>query len=471
MPSLAILGRLWTFARTLGRFDALIPRELAARLPWRFKALRLVFGSLGKTGGKTGGKTVALGERLRDALQSLGPAAIKLGQVLATRPDIVGDKTAEALSTLQDRLPPFSSLDAALIIAQSFGTSVETLFSRFDEPVAAASVAQVHPAFTTDDPPRKVAVKVLRPGIEAEFRRDLEAFAFAARTAERFSAQARRLRLREVVKVLEDTVALELDLRLEAAAAVELAAATKTDAGFHVPAVDWRRTAQRVLTTEWIDGISIRDRAALIAAGHDPKDIAVRLMRRFMTSALCDGYFHADVHPGNLFVEPSGRLAAVDFGIMGRLDLRTRRFMAAVLLGFLSRDFARAAQAHFDYGTVPADRSVELFAQYLRAIVEPVLDRPVREISMGKLLQQLFETTRRFGMQTQPQLLLLQKTMVVAEGVARSLDPDFDMWTAAKPVAEAWIGEQAGPRARLTDFLEALASLAGRIADWAKTGR
>lgn len=461
MP-LAELCRLWTFARTLSRFDALIPHEAAARLPRRLRLVRALFGARRLDG--------PVGTRLKDALQSLGPAAIKLGQVLATRPDIVGERTADALSALQDRLPPFSTMDAQRIVAQSLGVSVKSLFAEFGEPVAAASIAQVHRALTTDDPPRRVAVKVLRPGIETQFARDIAAFAWAARLAERISAEARRLRLREVVETLEKTVALELDLRLEGAAAAELAEATRADARFHVPAVDWRRTGDKVLTTEWISGTAIRDREALIAAGHDPKDIAVRLMRRFLTSALCDGYFHADMHPGNLFVEPSGAIAAVDFGIMGRLDKATRRFMAEVLLGFLARDYARVARAHFAYGTVGEGHSVDLFAQTLRAIVEPIFGRPVREISMARLLGQLFDTTRAFGMQTQPQLLLLQKTMVVSEGVARSLDPDFDMWAAARPVAEAWIAEQAGPRARLADFVETLKGLARLVSEWARKG-
>jgi ubiquinone biosynthesis protein len=409
------------------------------------------------------------GTKLAKTLESLGPAAIKLGQVLATRPDMVGSDIADALSSLQDRLPSFPTSQSRRAVEEAFGAKLETLFSEFGEPVAAASIAQVHAALTAETPPRKVAVKVLRPGIEAEFARDLAAFAYLARIAERFSKEARRLRPTAVVEILKVSVAIELDLRMEAAAASELADNTRGDEGFRVPAVDWRRTARRVLTTEWIDGIPIRDVATLKAAGFDPKKIAVVLMRQFLKMALRNGFFHADMHPGNLFIDGQGRLAAVDFGIMGRLDLPTRRFMAGALMGLLTRDYLKVAKAHFDYGTVTRDHSVELFAQTLRAIVEPIFGKPAREVSMALLLRRLFDATREFGMQTQPQLILLQKTMMVAEGVAQSLDPDFDMWEAARPIAEEWLGEQAGPLAKLKELTEALKALAAMAVEWAKS--
>lgn len=462
MAALGHIARLWQIAQGLGSYDVLLPREIAARYPWHLRLVRGLFSS------KAEGP---VGLRLTRALENLGPTAIKLGQVLACRPDIVGAETAAALSALQDKLTPFSTVDASRVVAQSLGKSVKNLFAEFGEPVAAASIAQVHPALTLDSPPRKVAVKVLRPAIEAAFAKDMAAFAFAARLAERFSAEARRLRFVAVVETLADTVAIELDLRMEAAAASELADRTKADAGFHVPAVDWSRTAQRVLTTEWLDGIKISDGAALASAGHDPKLLAVALVRRLLRSALCDGYFHADMHPGNVFVMADGRIAVVDFGIMGRLDMKTRRFMADVLLGFLQRDYARVARAHIAYGTVSAAHDEALLAQALRAIAEPVLTRPPHEISMAALLQQLFDTTRRFGMQTQPQLLLLQKTMVVVEGVARGLDADFDMWECARPVAEEWIRDQMGPKARLADVVATLKGLAAQVRDWADAGQ
>jgi ubiquinone biosynthesis protein len=307
-----------------------------------------------------------------------------------------------------------------------------------------------------------VAVKVLRPGIEAEFARDLSALAFAARLAERISSEARRLRVIELIDTLAVSTALELDLRMEAAAASELAERTENDAGFRVPAIDWSRTAGRVLTTEWIDGVPVRDVEALRAAGHDPKEVALTLMRSFLTQALREGFFHADLHPGNLFVDSEGRLVAVDFGIMGRLDAPMRRFMAETLAGFLARDYMRVAQAHYEANFVPRHYPVETFAQALRAIGEPIFGRPAREVSMAKLLQQLFDTTRRFDMQAQPQLLLLQKTMVVVEGVARGLDPDFDIWAASRPVVEHWMLDRLGPEALLREAAEGVGVL-GRV--------
>ena len=337
------------------------------------------------------------------------------------------------------------------------------MFSSFGEPVAAASIAQVHEATTTEIPPRRVAVKVLRPGIEAEFARDLSALAFAARLAERVSPEARRLRVTALIGTLAQSTALELDLRMEAAAASELAERTQNERDFRVPAIDWSRTAERVLTTEWIEGMPVRDLDALRAAGRDPKEVAMTLMRSFLTQALREGFFHADLHPGNLFVDGEGRLVAVDFGIMGRLDAPMRRFMAETLAGFLARDYMRVAQVHYDAGFVPRHHPIETFAQALRAVGEPIFGRPAREVSMARLLQQLFETTRRFDMQAQPQLLLLQKTMVVVEGVARGLDPDFDIWAASRPVVERWMLDRMGPEARLREAAEGMGAL-GRVA-------
>jgi ubiquinone biosynthesis protein len=365
------------------------------------------------------------------------------------------------LEHLQDRLPPFSDAAARRLIEQEFGKKVETLFSAFGPPIAAASIAQVHKAVTSEG--AQAAVKVLRPGIEAEFARDLKAFALFARLAERWAPEARRLRFVALVKTLAASVALELDLRMEAAAASELYERTRGDSEFRVPHVDWRRTSARVLTGEWIEGTPIRDAAALRARGHDPKKIAVTLVRSFLSQALRDGFFHADMHPGNLFVDSEGRLVAVDFGIMGRLDASMRRFMAVTLAGFLARDYARVAQIHYDVAFVPPQHEVETFAQALRAIGEPIFGKSARDVSMARLLGQLFETTRRFDMQAQPQLVLLQKTMVVVEGVARGLDPDFDIWEAARPVAERWVSDNLGPEARLARAAEGFSAL-GKLA-------
>jgi ubiquinone biosynthesis protein len=414
------------------------------------------------------------GARLARALKKLGPAYIKLGQMMATRPDIVGAAVAASLEHLQDRLPPFAEAQARAVIAQSLGRPVAALFRELGPAVAAASIAQVHRGVTSEG--ADVAVKVLRPGIEARFARDLAALDLFARIAERLSAEARRLRLRAVKETLAVSVALELDLRMEAAAASELYERTKADADFRVPHVDWSRSASRVLTTEWIDGTALRDisaaraagegrdPAALAAAGHDPKKIALVVVRSFLTQALRDGFFHADMHPGNLFVDGGGRLVAVDFGIMGRLDPPLRRFMAGTLAGFLSRDYQKIAQLHYDLAFVPPQHSIETFAQALRAVGEPIFGKSARDISIARLLGQLFETTRRFDMQAQPALVLLQKTMVVVEGVARGLDPDFDIWTAARPVAERWVTDNLGPEARLARAAEGFSAL-GRLAE------
>jgi len=403
------------------------------------------------------------GGKLGRALEKLGPAYIKLGQMLATRPDIVGVEMAQALEHLQDRLPPFSEVQARAQIGRAFGKPVEELFSSFGAPLAAASIAQVHRAQTSDTPPVRVAVKILRPHVREDFARDLEALALFARTAERFSAEARRLRLIAVVATLAESVALELDLRMEAAAASELYERTRGEEQFRVPHVDWSRTAASVLTSEWIDGISVREAAAIAAAGHDPRAVAVMVMRNFLTQALRDGFFHADMHPGNLFIDAQGRLAAVDFGIMGRLDAGMRRFMAGTLAGFLRRDYRAVAALHYEFGFVPPHHSLETFAQALRAIGEPIFGKSARDVSIARLLGQLFETTRRFEMQAQPQLVLLQKTMVVVEGVCRGLDPDFDIWEAARPVAERWMQDNMGPEAALTRAGETLGAL-GKLA-------
>ncbi len=456
MGDISSLLRLWQSARLLARYDALLPSEYRARLPLSARAARVIlgFGRIREDGPP--------GLRLAHALEHLGPAYIKLGQMLATRPDIVGEDVARALEHLQDRLPPFSDAVARAAIADGLGRPVESLFSTFGAPVAAASIAQVHRATTSEG--AEAAVKVLRPGIEAFFRRDLEALSLFARLAERFSIEARRLRFMALVETLAASVALELDLRMEAAAASELYDRTRGDAEFRVPHVDWTRTSSGVLTSEWIDGISIRDTAALQAAGRDPKKIALTLVRSFLTQALRDGFFHADMHPGNLFLDREGRLVAVDFGIMGRLDIGMRRFMAGTLAGFLARDYRRVAQLHYDYAFVPPQHPVETFAQALRAIGEPIFGKGARDVSIARLLGQLFETTRRFDMQAQPQLVLLQKTMVVVEGVARNLDPDFDIWEAARPVAERWVSDNLGPEARLARAAEGVSAL-GKLAE------
>jgi ubiquinone biosynthesis protein len=406
--------------------------------------------------------------RLSAALTRLGPSYVKLGQFLATRPDVVGAALAADLERLQDQMPPFPQSEAEAAVAASFAKPLNTVFSSFGPPVAAASIAQVHRATVetqvntqvdTTAEPRAVAVKVLRPGVEKRFHADLAAFTFAALHAENLSAEARRLRLIEVVETLRRSVMVEMDFRLEAAALSEMAENTKDDPDFRVPAVDWDRTTKEVLTLEWIDATPLSDRARLLAKGFDLPQLGRVLIQTFLRHALRDGFFHADMHPGNLFVDDDGRLIAVDFGIMGRLGPKERLFLAEILHGFITRDYHRTAEVHFEAGYVPPHHSVENFAQAIRAIGEPIHNRTAEDISMAKLLTLLFEVTGLFDMRTRPELLLLQKTMVVVEGVGRSLDPKLDMWTTAEPVVREWMTRHLGPAGKLESAAQGVAEV------------
>ncbi len=393
--------------------------------------------------------------RLAAALTRLGPTYVKLGQFLATRPDVVGNDIARDLESLQDKMAPFPQKAAEAAVAAAFDKPLNDIYVSFGPPVAAASIAQVHRAEVEDAGARKaVAVKVLRPGIERRFKSDLAAFFFAARKAEAVSLEAQRLRMVAAVATLARSVAIEMDFRLEAAALSEMAENTKGDKGFRVPTVDWDRTAREVLTLEWIDGTPLHDHDALRAKGFDLPALGRAVIQNFLRHALRDGFFHADMHPGNLFVDDDGQLVAVDFGIMGRLGPKERRFLAEILFGFITRDYHRTAQVHFDAGYVPRQHSVESFAQAIRAIGEPIHNRTAEDISMAKLLTLLFEITGLFDMRTRPELLLLQKTMVVVEGVARSLDPKLDMWKTADPVVREWIERNLGPVGKLEDAVE-----------------
>jgi ubiquinone biosynthesis protein len=393
--------------------------------------------------------------RLAAALTKLGPTYVKLGQFLATRPDVVGKAIARDLESLQDKMAPFPQSEAEAAIVAAFERPLAQVYASFGPAVAAASIAQVHRAETERDGVRMpVAVKILRPGVERRFKVDLDAFFFAARQAESLSLEAQRLRPVEAVATLARSVTMEMDFRLEAAALSEMAENTREDADFRVPTVDWDRTAREVLTLEWIDGTPLNDRAALEARGIDLPALGHTVIQSFLRHALRDGFFHADMHPGNLFVDADGRLVAVDFGIMGRLGPKERRFLAEILFGFITRDYQRAAQVHFDAGYVPRHHSVEAFAQAIRAIGEPIHNRTAEDISMAKLLMLLFEVTGLFDMRTRPELLLLQKTMVVVEGVARTLDPKLDMWSVADPVVREWIERNLGPVGKLEDVAE-----------------
>nr|WP_233287360.1 2-polyprenylphenol 6-hydroxylase [Bradyrhizobium oropedii] len=403
------------------------------------------------------------GPRLSRALTRLGPAYLKLGQFLATRPDVVGVAMARDLEALQDRLPPFAQEEAEAVLTQSLERPLAQAFAHLGPAVAAASIAQVHRAEIERDGVRQqVAVKVLRPNVAARFRRDLSDFFFVAHKAEAHSAEARRLRLIEVINTMSRSVAMEMDLRLEAAALSEMAENTRDDPDFRVPTVDWDRTAHSVLTMEWIDGIALNDHARLAQAQVDLPDLGRKVIQSFLRHALRDGFFHADMHPGNLFLDETGRLVAVDFGIMGRLGMKERRFLAEILLGFITRDYRRVAEVHFEAGYVPGHHSVENFAQAIRAIGEPIHNRTAEEISMAKLLTLLLEVTGLFDMQTRPELILLQKTMVVVEGVARGFDPKLDIWKIADPVVREWITRNLGPAGRIQGAISGAGEL-GRV--------
>ncbi|GJE16305.1 2-polyprenylphenol 6-hydroxylase [Methylobacterium marchantiae] len=404
---------------------------------------------------------------LQRALTRLGPSYVKFGQFLATRPDIVGMNAALDLEKLQDRVPPFPQDQAVRVVEAAFGKSVRELFLSFSEPVAAASIAQVHKAHILDanGVERVLAVKIMRPGVRERFQRDLQVMRFMARVVHALSPKAERLRPRDVVEILARSVMMEMDFRLEAAAMSELAQNTKDDDDFRVPKPEWELTARDVLSSEWIEGIRLNDRAAIVAAGHDAKALGLAVIQSFLRQAIRDGFFHADMHPGNLFVDASGTLVAVDFGIMGRLGIMERRFLAEILLGFILRDYKRVAQVHFEAGYVPAHHSVEDFAQAIRAIGEPIHQRKADEISMAKVLTLLFDITALFDMSTRTELVMLQKTMVVVEGVARSLDPQLDMWTGAEPVVRSWIARNLGPLGRIEGAGRAALTLSDVVTD------
>jgi ubiquinone biosynthesis protein len=394
------------------------------------------------------------------AFEALGPAAIKFGQALATRPDLVGPEAAADLLRLQDNLPPAPFEEVRKAIEQALGKPIEELFQSLDpEPIGAASIAQVHRAVTSDG--RQVAVKVLRPGVEEEFAKALDTYEWAAAQAEALGTELQRLRPRLVIATFKQWTMRELDLRREAASASELAEGMEAEPGYCVPSIDWQRTARRVMTLEWIDGIKVSRRDELIAAGHDVKALAARLVRAFLRQAISEGFFHADMHQGNLLVRPDGAIVAIDFGIMGRIDRRARMWLAEILYGLITGNYERVAEIHFEAGYVPPHHNLAEFTTALRAVGEPIRGLPVKDISIGNMLDGLFAITRDFDMPTQPHLLLLQKTMVMVEGVAQTLDPDINMWETAGPFVKEWIRTEIGPEAwaadRIVEFGRTLA--------------
>ncbi len=404
------------------------------------------------------------------ALTALGPAYIKFGQILSTRPDVVGAKLSEQLTYLQDKLPPFSSEIARQMVEDELGIKIDDAFSEFSEPVAAASIAQVHRARIRDTG-EEVAVKVLRPKIERAFRTDLDAFHFSARVIETLLPSSRRLRPTDVVAHFESVVMGELDLRLECASAAEFYANTKDDSGFVVPQVKWALSGRRVMTLDWAEGIPANDLDTLRASGLDLHLLGERVLQLFLSHALRDGLFHADMHQGNLKFAENGDIIALDFGIMGQIDAYTRRVYAEILYGFIKRDYRRVAEVHFEAGYVPADQSIDDFARALHAVGEPIFGMDAAQISMGRLLKYLFDVTEKFGMETRTELILLQRTMVVVEGVARSLNPSVNMWQVAKPVVEDYVLSSLGPRAMITDLIKTakvLARFGPRLPDLAE---
>ncbi len=438
------LYRLFVIGRTLARHDALFLLEGYSVGRTVAVLVRLTARPLPAL------SALRPGERLAAALSSLGPTFIKLGQALSTRPDLLGQAVTDDLTQLQDRLAPFPFADAKSTIEMDFDGGCDALFTSIDpKPVAAASIAQVHFAVTSSD--EEVAVKILRPGIKEAFARDLDLFYWLAETIETTQPKLRRLKPVEAVRTFEQSVRIEMDLRFEAAAAEELRDNFAEEPRFSVPTVDWQRTSEHVLTLERVAGTRVDNPDGVLALGLDPVEIVRTAAEAFFQMVFRDGFFHADMHPGNLFVADDGTIIAMDFGIMGRVDLQTRRHLGEMLLGFLTRDYKRVAEIHIEAGFVPSDKDVGAFAQACRSIAEPILGKPLNEISLARLLGQLFQITETFDMQTQPQLLLLQKSMLLAEGVGRALAPTVNMWELARPLIEEWMVRELGPEGRIRD--------------------
>ena len=451
---LRLVGAIWVLVRA----DALLPREADPQLP---PGLRTLAGLLRLFSGREA-REGRPGDRLARAFERLGPVAIKLGQFLSTRGDIFGETFAIDLGRLKDRLPPFPTALAKAETERSLGRPLGELFAEFSDPVAAASLAQAHRARLIDG--RDVAVKVLRPRIERRVAQDIKTLELAAGIAAAWPV-AQRLEPRAFAATIARALTLELDLRMEAAAADELGEVLADGGYMHAPKVIWDGVAKRVLTLEWIGGAPLSDPAALDLV--DRPRTADNLTRGFLAQALDHGVFHADLHEGNLFVAAPADLSVVDFGIVGRLGPAERRFLAEVLWGFLKRDYERLAETHFRAGYVPAHHDKGAFAQALRAVGEPVFGRPARDVSMGRILGQLFGITALFDMRLRPELVLLQKTMVVVEGVARRIDPDHDIWAAAEPVVRTWMARELSPAATVRQLagearaaMTALAALA-----------
>ena len=406
------------------------------------------------------------GDKLCTALQGMGTTFIKLGQFLATRPDIIGEELAKSLEKLQDKVPAFDLHDAKKIIKKEIGENYFRDIQELSEPIAAASIAQVHFAkIKQEGQEKQVAIKILRPDIEKLFNEELDALMLFAYIVESTITKAKRLKLVEVVHLLREITNIEMDLRFEAAAANELYENTKNDQGFIVPKIYWNYTTKKILTLDKVEGVSIREIQKINDLGVDLKKLAENLIQLFLTQAVRDGFFHGDMHQGNLFVDPKGNIIPVDFGIMGRLDKNNRKFLAEILYGFIKRDYVKVAEVHFQAGLVPKNASKEEFAQALRSVGEPIFGQSIKDISGGNLLAQLFEITEKFNMPTQPPLLLLQKTMVVVEGVARRLYPETNIWEVSRPVLEDWLKNVKSPKSTIDTAINTSSEILKRIPD------
>ena len=443
---------LFKIGRKLALSDAMNIISKIYEVPFLIK---IFFSLLGLFGRKSQNKNYNEEERLCRSMESMGITFIKLGQFLATRPDIIGEKLSDQLQTLQDKVPAFSKDIALDEIKKGVGNENFKDFINISEPVAAASIAQVHKAQIKDEGVLKeVAIKVLRPNIKKVFNDEIEALMLLAYIVEILVKKTKRLKLIEVVFLLKEITNHEMDLRFEAAAANEFYENTQNDVGFKIPKIYWKFTSDNVLTLDWIEANSIREVEIIKSQGINIKSLARDIIQHFLRHAVRDGYFHADMHQGNLLVDNSGQLIFIDFGIMGRIDKINRRFLAEILYGFIKRDYKKVAKVHIAAGLVPQDVNIEELAQALRSIGEPIFGQSVKDISGGKLLKQLFDITEKFNMQTQPQLLLLQKTMVVVEGVARKLDPDANIWEISKPVLEKWLKEAKDPISEIGNILK-----------------
>ena len=454
---------LFKLARKLALSDALKIVSKVQELPLFIKIFFGIF-SISFFGKKNEDQKLSDEERLCKSIEGMGTTFIKLGQFLATRPDIISEEVSKQLEKLQDRLPPFPTSEAKQILKENFGDNLYKSIINFSEPVAAASIAQVHKAQINDNGTIKdIAIKILRPNIKKIFNEEIDALMLLAYFVENIIVKTKRLRLVEVVFLLKEITNHEMDLRFEAAAANEFSENTKNDVGFYVPKIYWNYTTEKVLTLDWVEGISIREKELIESKKININNISSNIIQHFLRHAVRDGFFHADMHQGNLFIDNTGLIVPIDFGIMGRLDKLNRRYLAEILYGFIQRDYKKVAEVHIIAGLVPKNVAVDELAQALRSIGEPIFGQSVKDISGSNLLKQLFEITEKYNMQTQPQLLLLQKTMVVVEGVARKLNPETNIWETSKPVLESWLKKTKDPINSLNETLKSTTETIKRI--------